>query len=224
MAAVTRGQKGEELTEMGDLLQAGAVAFSDDGHSIMNNQVMRRALEYSSTFGALILDHCEDTNLAEGGVMRESDLSIRLGLAGWPSVAESIQVARDVDLADFTRGRIHICHVSTAASIEFIRRAKARGLSVSGEATPHHLALNVSALESYSTNAKCNPPLTTEEDRLALIEALRDGTIAVIATDHAPHTGIEKDLMFTEAPNGVIGMETAFGVLNTALVRPATSA
>lgn len=220
VAAVTRGQRGEELTEMGDLLQAGAVAFSDDGHSIMNNQVMRRALEYARTFGALILDHCEDNALAEGGVMRESDLSTRLGLEGWPSVAESIQVARDVALADFTGGRIHICHVSTASSLEFVRSAKARGLTVSAEATPHHLALNTSALETYSTHAKCNPPIGTEEDRLALIEALRDGTIDVIATDHAPHTVIEKDLMFTEAPNGLIGMETAFGVLNTALVRP----
>lgn len=220
IAAVTRGQKGEELTEMGDLLQAGAVAFSDDGRSIMNNQVMRRALEYSRTFGTLILDHCEDQRLAEGGVMRESDLSLRLGLPGWPSVAESIQVARDVDLADFTKGRIHICHVSTAASLEFVRRAKARGLAVSAEVTPHHLALNVSSLETYSTNAKCNPPLSTEQDRQLLIEALRDGAIDVIATDHAPHSEIEKDLMFTDAPNGVIGMETAFAALNTALVRP----
>ena len=220
VGAVTRGQKGEELTEFGDLLQAGAVALSDDGHPIMNNQVMRRALEYSRTFGALILDHCEDLNLAEGGVMREGDLSTRLGLKGWPSVAESIQVARDVDLAEFTGGRIHICHVSTRASVDFIRRAKAQGVNVSGETTPHHLALTVDAVATYDTHAKCNPPLGTEEDRLALIEGLRDGTLDVIATDHAPHTVIEKDFMFTEAPNGVIGMETAFGVLNTTLARP----
>lgn len=219
-AAVTRGQKGEELTEFGDLLQAGAVALTDDGHPIMNNQVMRRALEYSRTFGVLILDHCEDLNLAEGGVMREGDLSTRLGLKGWPSVAESIQVARDVDLAGFTGGRIHICHASTRASVDFIRQAKARGVNASGEVTPHHLALTVNDAETYDTNFKCNPPLGTEDDRQALIEGLKDGTLEVISTDHAPHTLIEKDLMFTDAPNGVIGMETAFAVLNTTLVRP----
>jgi dihydroorotase len=219
-AAITRGQKGEELTEFGDLLQAGAIGFTDDGRPIMNNQVMRRALEYSRTFGALILDHCEDMNLAEGGVMRAGDLSTRVGLKGWPSVAESIQVARDVDLAEFTGGRIHIFHVSTRSSINSIRNGKKMGVQVSGEVSPHHLALTVDACATYDTNFKCNPPLAKEADRLALIEALKDGTLEVIATDHAPHTVIEKDLMFTEAPNGLIGMETAFGVLNTYLIRP----
>ncbi|OPZ09833.1 MAG: Dihydroorotase [candidate division BRC1 bacterium ADurb.BinA292] len=219
-AAVTKGQKGEELTEFGDLLQAGAVGFTDDGRPIMNNQVMRRALEYSVTFDTLILDHCEDLNLAEGGVMREGELATRLGLRGWPSVAESIQVARDAELSEFTGGRIHVMHVSTRASVEIIRQARARGVRISCEVTPHHLALTVEACRTYSTNAKCNPPIGPESDRLALIEGLLDGTIEVIATDHAPHTEMEKDLMFTDAPNGIIGMETAFGVLNTVLVRP----
>ncbi len=218
-AAVTRGQRGEEITEFGDLLQAGAVGFTDDGRPIMNNQVMRRALEYSVTFGALILDHCEDLNLAEGGVIREGEVATRLGLPGWPSAAESIQVARDVDLAEFTGGRIHICHVSSKASLDFIRRARARGVRISCEVTPHHLALTVQDAQTYDTHFKCNPPLSTEDDRLALIEGLSDGTIEVIATDHAPHTVMEKDLMFTDAPNGIIGLETAFGVLNTGLVR-----
>jgi dihydroorotase len=186
----------------------------------MNNQVMRRAMEYSRTFDALILDHCEDKDLASGAVMREGELSTRLGLAGWPAAAESIQVARDVTLAEYTGARVHICHVSTVASIQFIRHGKARGVRISGEVSPHHLALTVDRLATYDTHAKCNPPLGTEEDRQALIEALRDGTLEVIATDHAPHTQIEKDYMFTDAPNGVIGMETAYAVLNTALIRP----
>lgn len=218
-ASITKGQEGRELTEFGDLLQAGAVGFTDDGLPIMNNQVMRRALEYSKTFGTLILDHCEDKNLAEGGVMFEGELSTRLGLKGWPSVAESIHVVRDIDLAEFTGARIHIFHVSTRASITFIRNARARGVRVSGEVSPHHLTLTVDALKDYDTNFKMNPPLATEADRRAAIEALRDGTLEVIATDHAPHTQMEKDEMFAEAPNGIIGMETAFAVLNTGLVR-----
>ncbi len=218
-AAVTRGQQGEELVEMGDLLQAGAVAFTDDGHPVMNNLVMRQALDYARNFGALILDHCEDIHLAHGGVMREGEISTRLGLMGWPSVAESIQVARDAALAGFTGGRIHICHVSARASVNFIRDAKERGVKISGEVSPHHLTLTVDSVAEYSTNAKMNPPLGTDDDREALIEGLRDGTIEVIATDHAPHTAMEKDLMFTEAPNGIIGMETMFGVLNTFLIR-----
>ncbi len=185
----------------------------------MNNRVMRQGLEYARTFGALILDHCEDLNLAEGGVMREGELSTRLGLPGWPAAAETIQVARDATLAADTGGRVHICHVSTRESVRIIRDAKARGVRISGEVTPHHLALTVEACATYSTNAKMSPPLGTEDDRRALIEGLRDGTLDAIATDHAPHTGIEKDWMFTDAPNGVIGMETSFAALNTALVK-----
>lgn len=218
-AAVTRGQQGEEITEFGDLIQAGAVAFTDDGQPVMNNEIMRRALEYSSMFDVPVLDHCEDRNLANGGVMREGKVSTRLGLKGWPSVAESIQVARDLELAAFTGGRIHICHVSSRSSVDTVRRGKRQGARITCEVTPHHLALTEEAVVTYNTHAKCNPPLASEDDRQALIEAVLDDTIDVIATDHAPHTPIEKDLVFPDAPNGVIGMENAFGVLNMTLVR-----
>ncbi|MEN6626806.1 MAG: dihydroorotase [Candidatus Sumerlaeia bacterium] len=218
-AALTRGQKGEELAELGDLLQAGAVAFTDDGHPIMNNRVMRQGIDYARTFGALILDHCEDSNLAEGGVIREGELATRLGLPGWPAAAETIQVARDAALAEATGGRIHICHVSARESVNAIRDAKKRGVRISAETAPQYLCLTVEACMTYSTNAKCNPPIGLEQDRQALIAGLLDGTIDAIATDHAPHTAIEKDYMFTEAPNGVIGLETSFAALNTALVK-----
>lgn len=219
-AAVTRGQQGKEITEFGDLIQAGAVALTDDGMPVMNNEIMRRALEYSSMFGVPVLDHCEDLDLAAEGVMHEGRVSLQLGLKGWPSIAESIQVARDVELAAFTGGRIHICHCSTAASVEAIRQGKRRGVKVSGEASPHHVALTDARVAGYDTNAKCKPPLASESDRLAVIEGLVDDTLEVIATDHAPHTVIEKDLVFNEAPFGLMGMETAFGVLNITLVRP----
>ena len=218
-AAVTREQKGEEITEFGDLIAAGAVAFTDDGHPVMNNEIMRRALEYTSMFNVPVLDHCEDLNLASGGVMHEGRVSTELGLKGWPSVAESIQVQRDVELAAFTGGRIHICHVSAAASVEAVRRGKERGVNITAEVTPHHLSLTETAIRGYNSNAKCNPPLGSEEDRQALIEGLVDGTIDVIATDHAPHTSIEKEAVYPDTPNGIIGMETAFGVLNTVLVK-----
>ena len=218
-AAVTVGQKGEAITEFGDLVAAGAVAFTDDGHPVMNNEIMRRALEYATMFKVPILDHCEDLNLAHAGVMHEGKVSLRLGLKGWPSVAESIQVERDVELAAFTGGKIHICHVSSAASVDAIRRGKQAGVQISGEVTPHHLSLTDEALRDFDTHAKCNPPLSDEEDRESLIQGLLDDTIEVIATDHAPHTDIEKDLVFTEAPNGIIGMETAFAVVNEVLVR-----
>jgi dihydroorotase len=219
-AAVTRGQQGKELTEFGDLVGAGVVAFTDDGMPVMNNEIMRRALEYSSMFGVPILDHCEDLDLAAEGVMHEGKVSLRLGLKGWPSVAESIQVARDVELAAFTGGQVHICHCSTAASVEAIRLGKRRGVKVSGEASPHHIALTDERVLGYHTNAKCKPPLASEADRMAVIEGLVDDTLEVIATDHAPHTVIEKDLVFNEAPFGLMGMETAFGVLNMTLIRP----
>ncbi len=218
-AAVTKGQMGEEITEFGDLIAAGAVAFTDDGHPVMNNEIMRRALEYSSMFNVPVLDHCEDLHLAMGGVMHEGKVSVALGLKGWPSVAESVQVARDAQLAAFTGGHVHICHVSSADSVEAIRRARERGVRITGEATPHHLALTDEAVRNYQTHAKCNPPLGSEEDRQALIQGLLDGTLDVIATDHAPHTAIEKDQMFPEAPNGIIGMETAFASLYATLVR-----
>jgi len=221
-AAVTRGQAGEEITEFGDLVAAGAVAFTDDGHPVMNNGLMRRALEYAAMFDVPILDHCQDLHLAGGGLCREGPTALRLGLAGWPSVAESIQVARDVELAAFTGGRVHICHVSAAESVEAIRRGKARGVAITAEVTPHHLTLTEAALADFDADAKCNPPLPSEADREALLEALLDDTLDAIATDHAPHTPMEKERVFLEAPNGVIGLETAFGVLHTELVLPGT--
>lgn len=219
IAAITCGLKGEQITEVGDLLNAGAIAFSNGMTPIMNNQVLRRALEYARMFDVLIMDHCEDEQLSEGGLVRTGPLSTRLGLKGWPSAAESIMVARDIELAEFTGGRIHIRHVSTEASVHIIKRAKRRGVRVTTEVTPHHLGLTVEAASTYDTNVKCNPPLPTERDRRALYIGLQDGTIDIITTDHAPHTEIEKDFMFTDAPFGVVGLETAFGVLNSTVVK-----
>jgi len=217
IAAVTKGQKGEEITEFGDLVYYGAVAFSDDGHPIMNAEVMRRALEYTSMFNVPVLDHCEDLNLSEDGQMRAGTMSQKLGLKGVPAAASSSQVARDIDLADYTGGHVHICHVADARSVDYIRTAKAKGVRVTAEVTPHHLTLTDEALEGYDTNFKMSPPLGSEEDRRAVIEGLRDGTIDCIATDHAPHTDMEKDCPLAGAPNGVIGMETAFPILYTDL-------
>ena len=221
-AAVTKGQSGEEIVEFGDLVYYGAKGFTDDGHPIMNTEIMRRALEYSAMFNVPILDHCEDLSLADGGVMHEGFYATRLGIKGIPALAESIQVARDVDLAEYTGGHIHICHISKAQSLEHVRRGRARGSKVTCEATPHHLTLTDSLMETFCTAAKVNPPLGSEEDRQALVDALLDGTIDAISTDHAPHTDIEKDQPLTEAPFGMIGLETAFPLLYTRLVRANT--
>ena len=218
VAAVTRGQLGESIVEFGDLVYYGAVAFSDDGRPIMNAEIMRRALEYTSMFNVPVLDHCDDLHLSEGGQMRSGEMAMRLGLKGIPSAASSSQVARDIDLADYTGGHVHICHVAVRQSVEYIRTAKAKGVRVTCEVTPHHLTLTDRALEGYDTNLKMSPPLGSESDRQALLEGLRDGTIDCIATDHAPHTEMEKDRVMVEAPNGVIGMESAFPVLYTDLV------
>lgn len=218
-AAVTKGQAGEEIVEFGDLVNNGARGFTDDGRPVMNTEIMRRALEYSAMFNVPILDHCEDASLAHGGVMHEGAVSARLGLKGIPALAESIQVARDVELAAFTGGHIHIMHVSKKESIGHVRRGKALGVRITAEVTPHHLILTDEALAGFDTAAKVNPPMGSAEDREALIEALLDGTIDCIATDHAPHTDIEKDLPITECPFGMIGLETAFPLLYTKLVR-----
>jgi dihydroorotase len=196
----------------------GARGFTDDGHSLMNTEIMRRALEYSAMFNVPILDHCEDAMLASDGVMHEGFYSMKLGLKGIPAIAESTQVARDVDLAEFTGGHIHIMHVSKRQSLEHIRRGKQRGVKVTCETTPHHLTLCDESLQSFSTSAKVNPPLGSAEDRDALVAALIDGTIDCVATDHAPHTDIEKDQPIIDAPFGMIGLETAFPVLYTELV------
>ncbi len=209
VGSITRGLQGEVLTDMADLAEAGAVAFSDDGQPVANSQVMRRALEYAQFLGKLIIDHCEDKKLTEDGVMHEGEVSYRLGLKGMPAAAEEIFIARDLILAELTNSRVHIAHVSTRGGIELIKQAKKKGVAVSAEVTPHHLILSDDKLASYDTNLKVNPPLRSKEHQQALIEGLKDETIDVIATDHAPHTVEEKDVEFDRAPFGLIGLETA---------------
>lgn len=212
IGAITKGQKGEELAEMGKMHKAGCVAFSDDGRPVMNSLIMRRALEYSKTFHVPIISHAEDLNLSEGGVMNEGAVSLRLGLRGIPKEAEEIMVARDIMLARLTGGRLHIAHVSTKGSVELIRRAKAEGINITAETCPHYFTLTEEAIGNYNTSAKVNPPLRTEEDIEAIIEGLKDGTIDVIATDHAPHHRDEKLQEFERAPSGISGLETAFAL------------
>ncbi|MEO8635182.1 MAG: dihydroorotase [Gemmatimonadales bacterium] len=218
IGTVSLGQNGETLSEFGELVGAGAVAVSDDGKPVMTSHMMRTALEYARTFGIPVADHCEDMSLAEGGCMHEGIVSTRLGLKGIPSAAEEIMVARDIILAELTGGHVHLCHMSTRGSVDLIRRAKEKGLNVTAEATPHHFTLTHDACEGYNTNAKMNPPLREAADREALRQGLKDGTIDVIATDHAPHHYDAKEREFDEAPNGIIGLETAFGLTHSELV------
>ncbi len=218
IGAISLGQKGQQLAEFGELVGAGAVAVSDDGHPVMSSHLMRTALEYAKVFGIPVADHCEEMSLAEGGAMHEGVVSTRLGLKGIPAAAEEIMVARDILLAELTGGHVHLCHMSTRGSVDLIRRAKEKGLRVTAEACPHHFTLTHEACEGYNTNAKMNPPLREDEDREAIREALRDGTIDVIATDHAPHHYDAKEREFDQAPNGIIGLETAFPLANVELV------
>lgn len=220
IAAVTRGQMGEALTEMDDLVGAGAVAFSDDGKPVHDAEIMRRALELTRALGVPIIQHAEDPALKGAGVMHEGWVSTKIGLRGIPDAAESVMVARDALLAELTGGRVHVAHVSAARSVDIIRKAKARGIRMTGETTPHHLILTDEAVMGYGTNTKMNPPLRTARDRDALIEAVVDGTIDCLATDHAPHTDIEKDNDFDAAPFGIVGLETALGIYLKALVEP----
>jgi dihydroorotase len=213
IGAITMGQKGQELTEMGDLKDAGAVAVSDDGRCVTSSAVMRRALEYARTFGLTVIQHAEDHALTEGSQMHEGVISTRLGLRGWPRVAEDIIVARDVLLAEVTGARYHVAHVSSLGAVRILREAKSRGLAVTAEVTPHHLLLTDAALIGYDTACKVNPPLRTDEDVAALRAALADGTIDAIATDHAPHSPLEKDCEFEAASPGMIGLETCFPLL-----------
>ncbi|HSF24733.1 MAG TPA: dihydroorotase [Blastocatellia bacterium] len=217
IGAITRESKGEELAEMAEMKEAGAVAVSDDGRPIMDSQVMRHAMEYARDHGLVVVDHCQDLHLAAGGVMNEGRYSTLLGLKGMSRTAEDSHVARDLMLAELTGARVHIAHISTAGSIEMVRRAKKRGLAVTCEVTPHHLALTDAAVVGFDTNTKMNPPLRSEDDRAALIEAVRDGTVDAIATDHAPHHSDEKMLEYDRAPSGVVGLETALGVAITVL-------
>ncbi len=218
IGAITLGQKGEQLAEFGEMVGAGAVAVSDDGHPVVSSHMMRTALEYAQTFGIPVADHCEDPTLSLGGAMHEGLVASRLGLKGIPSAAEEIMVARDILLSELTGGHIHLCHMSTRGSVELIRRAKEKGLRVTAEATPHHFSLTHERVEGYDTNAKMNPPLREDEDREAVRQALRDGVVDAIATDHAPHHYDAKEREFDDAPNGIIGLETALGLALTELV------
>jgi dihydroorotase len=218
IGCVSKGQKGEELAEMGDMAVAGARGFSDDGRPVASAGLMRRALEYAQIFDLPVIDHCEEPTLVKGGVVHEGAVSTRLGLAGWPGVAEDVMVQRDLLLAEYTRGAVHIAHMSTGRSADLVRRAKAAGVRVSCEVTPHHLALTDEAVQEYDADAKMNPPLRTAEDRDALLAALADGTVDAIATDHAPHHADEKCVEFSRAPFGVIGLETAVSVCCERLV------
>ena len=218
IAAISRGLNGEELSEMGLMLEQGAVAFSDDGNPVMKAGVMRLALEYASQFGSVIISHCEDKSLSHGGSMNESALSTKIGLSGIPSLSEEIMVARDIMLAK-EYGRVHIAHVSSADSLELIRRAKREGVNVTCETCPHYFSLTQEAVSEYDTNAKVNPPLKTAQDVKAIIKRLKDGTIDVIATDHAPHNIEEKNVEFNLASSGMVGLETALALALTKLVK-----
>jgi dihydroorotase len=212
IGAVSLGQKGEQMTEFGELVAAGAVAVSDDGKPVATAHLMRTALEYARSFAIPVIDHCEDRSLAEGAAMHEGETSTRLGLKGMPRSAEDVVVARDILLAELTGGHVHLAHMSTAGAAEMIRAAKARGVNVTAEVTPHHLTLTDVCCDGYNTNAKMNPPLREARDVEAMRAALKDGTIDCIATDHAPHPYDAKEQEFDFAPFGVVGLETALGI------------
>jgi dihydroorotase len=211
--------KGQALAPIGSLKRAGVIAITDDGECVQSNDLMRRAVEYAKMFDLPVMDHCQDYSMTQGAVMNEGIMSTRLGLRGWPNAAEDLIVSRNVILSEATGAHIHLQHISSRESVEIIRRAKARQVRISAEATPHHLALTDAALAGYDTHFKMNPPLRTEEDRQAIIAGLRDGTLDIIATDHAPHTNYEKDKEFDFAPNGILGLETALPVSLGVLVR-----
>jgi len=210
VGAITKGSEGKELAEIGDLRRAGCVAISDDGLPVMNSLVMRRAMEYAIAFDVPVVDHCEDLHLSEGGCMNEGLVSTQLGLPGVPAAAEDVMVARNLALAELTGARLHLAHLSTAGSVRMVRDAKTRGIKVTAEACPHHFMLTEEAVCGYNTHAKMNPPLRTGADVQAIKDGLRDGTIDVIATDHAPHASQEKQQEFAAAPNGIVGLETAW--------------
>jgi dihydroorotase len=220
LAAITKGQQGAELTEMVELAERGAAGFTDDGRPVVAPGLLRRALQYSAAAGRPIAVHCEEPTLSRGGHAHEGVVSAELGFGGYPSVAESVMVGRDVALAAYEERPLHLLHLSARESVEELRRAREAGVPVSAEVTPHHLCLTDEAVRSLDSNVKMNPPLRAEDDRAALVEALRDGTIEAVATDHAPHARHEKEVPFEEAPFGVTGLETAFSALYTQLVEP----
>ena len=209
VAGISKGLKGDSLCEYGELKDAGAIAVSDDGNPVMNSQLMRRALEYSSGFNLPVISHCEDLDLVSGGAMNEGAVATKMGLSGIPNAAESVMVSRDIALCELTGVPVHIAHVSTKESVGVIRDAKKRGVPVTAETAPHYFSLTDASIKDYNTNNKMNPPLRTEQDREAVCQGLVDGTIDVIATDHAPHSLIEKAVEFDQAANGIIGLETA---------------
>ncbi|HXV04103.1 MAG TPA: dihydroorotase [Gaiellaceae bacterium] len=220
LAAITKGQEGEELTEMVELAEAGAAGFTDDGRPVVAPGLMRRALQYGAVTGRTLAVHCEEPTLSRDGQMHEGAVSAELGFAGYPSVAESVMVERDLSLAAYERRPVHVMHVSARESVDKLRAAQAAGVAATAEVTPHHLSLTDEAVRSLDSNLKMNPPLRGSDDRAALIEALRDGTIEAVATDHAPHARHEKEVPFEAAPFGVTGLETAFAALYTNLVEP----
>lgn len=220
IGAISVGQRGESLAEFGEMIGAGAVAVSDDGRPVASAHLMRTALEYARSFGVPVIDHCEEPSLAKGGVMNEGIVSARMGLKGIPAEAEEIMVIRDILLARRTGGHVHLAHMSTKGSVELIRWGKERAIPVTAEVCPHHLSLTDDLCARYNTNAKMNPPLRTAADVEALQEAVADGTIDIIATDHAPHHYDEKEREFADAPFGIVGLETALAVVMTRLVAP----
>ncbi|HAB30498.1 MAG TPA: dihydroorotase, partial [Gemmatimonadetes bacterium] len=209
---ITKGEEGKRLAAIGEMVAAGAVGITDDGNSVMDSGLMRKALEYAQAFNIPVADHPEDLGLSGVGVMNEGLVATRLGLHGKPNASEDVHIVRDLMLADLTGGHIHLQHVSTAYGVEAIRRAKDRGVCVTAEATPHHLTLTDERVEGFDTDAKMNPPLRSSEDREAVCEGLADGTLDVFATDHAPHHYDEKEQAFADAPNGIVGLETALGL------------
>jgi dihydroorotase len=220
LAAITKGQRGAELTEMAELADAGAAGFTDDGVPIASPGLMRRALQYAGVANRPLAVHCEETTLSRGGQMHEGAVSAELGLSGYPSVAESLMVERDLALAAYERRPLHLLHLSAWESAQALRRAQQAGVAATGEVTPHHLCLTDAAVRSLDSNVKMNPPLRSADDRSALVTALKDGVISCIATDHAPHARHEKEVPFEAAPFGVTGLETAFSALYTHLVEP----
>ncbi|HHU32912.1 MAG: dihydroorotase [Zhaonellaceae bacterium] len=218
IGSITKGSQGEELAEIADLKEAGVVALSDDGNPVVNSEIMRRALEYAQMFNLTVIDHCEDPNLSAEGFMHEGYISTLLGLRGIPAAAEEVMVARDIILAELTESPVHIAHISTVGAVNMVREAKKRGLPVTAEATPHHFTLTDEAVIGYDTATKVSPPLRSEADKEAVLQGLKDGTIDVIATDHAPHAREEKEVEYAYAPNGMVGLETVVPLVVSQLI------
>jgi dihydroorotase len=216
--AITKGLAGEELAPYGSMISAGIVAITDDGHCVQNHEVMRRALEYARMFDLPVLDHCQDYSLVSNGVMHEGEWSLRLGLPGWPRIGEEVIVARDILLSELCDSPIHCQHISSGGSVRLLRDAKARGVKISGEVCPHHIALTDKFLQTFDSNYKMNPPLRTERDIEALLEGLADGTLDILCSDHAPHAFYEKEVELDQAPSGITGLETEFGLFCDILV------